>query len=233
MELLKSLEEAGLTGNESKIYLELAKKGELSANKIAKAIGMDRTLTYTVLNHLIEKGQVSYIIKQNKKVFSVANPENLLNNLRSKETKVIDLISELQKIQTEKPSETEIKIYEGTEGIRTFLRLALKEKELCAFGSTGRILSEIYEAEALAKQIEKSKLKLRIIGNEKYKGTKSFNFKFEYKYNKVESEATTSIFGDYVSIHMIKDKPIIILIKNKDIAQSYKNHFEYLWNLEK
>jgi len=66
MDTLEKLQQAGLTGNESRVYLELVKKGELSANQIAKNLGMDRTLTYTVLNHLVEKGQTSYIIKENK-----------------------------------------------------------------------------------------------------------------------------------------------------------------------
>ena len=66
MEKLKEhLTKAGLTGNESKIYLELLKNEELTANELSKKVSMDRTLAYTVLNHLIEKGLISYIIKQN------------------------------------------------------------------------------------------------------------------------------------------------------------------------
>jgi len=51
----------------------------------------------------------------------------------------------------------------------------------------------------------------------------------ETKFSKTKSEATTTIFGNYVSIHILTEKPLIILIKNKDIAESYKNHFEELW----
>jgi len=233
MELLKNLEEAGLTGNESRVYLELVKKGELSANKIAKHLGMDRTLVYTILNHLVEKGQISHIIKQNKKFFSASPPENLLNKIKEKETKILDIISEIKKIESETPNETEIKIYEGEEGLRTVLRILMKEKELYAFGSTGRAYFELYEMPAIAKEWEKQKIDVKIIGNKKLKGTEGFNFKFEYRFNNIESEATTSISGDYVSIHLIKEKPIIILIKNKDIAQSYRNHFEFLWKSSK
>ena len=94
MDIYEKLQKAGLTGNEAKIYLELLKNGELSANAIAKNIGMDRTLTYTVLNHLIEKGQVNYVVKENKKFFSCSNPDNLINRLKAAEIMVLDLISE-------------------------------------------------------------------------------------------------------------------------------------------
>lgn len=234
MDTLQKLQEAGLTGNEAKVYLELVRKKELSANQIAKNLGIDRTLTYTILNHLIEKGQISYIIKEKKKLFSCSNPENLLNPVKAKEIVVSDLIQELKKIKTEEKQDIEVKIYEGKEGIRTFVNLALKEKEFCAFGSTGLMFFSLYEAPMMAKQAAKKGIKIRIIGNKDLKSQEPFMLKgFQYGFLDIQSDATTCIFGDYVSIHMIKPKPIFILIKNKKIAESYKNHFEVLWNKSK
>lgn len=232
--LQEKLKKAGLTGNEAKVYLELLKRGELSANQIAKNIGMDRTLAYTVLNNLIEKGHVKYIVKENKKLFSCSAPESLLSPIKAKKIFINDLIKELKKIKPKKEQETEISVYEGKEGIRTLIRLALKEKEFCAFGSTGTAYFQLYEMPAIAKQIQKSNIKIRIIGHPKYKKTEPFQIKhFEYRSLEIESESPTSIFGDYVSIHIIKDKPILILIKNHYIAQTYRNHFEFLWKSAK
>jgi len=230
----EKLEIAGLTKNESKVYYNLLKKGESSANEISKNLGIDRTLTYTILNHLIEKGQVNYIIKENKKIFSCANPDNLLNSIKAKELLITSLITELKNVIPEKRSESKINIYEGIEGIRTYINLILKEKEFCAFGSTGMKFFSLYEMPHLTKKIEKMNINIRIIGNKKYKKTESLNFKkFNYKYLNIESSATTSIFGYYVVIHLIKDKPLLIIIKDKEIAKSYQNHFEFLWNKAK
>ncbi len=230
MDICEKLQHANLTGNEAKVYLELVRKGELSANKISKNLGIDRTLTYTILNHLIEKGQVSYVIKNNKKMFSNSKPENLLNSVKAREFLINELINELMTINKSENQETEISVYEGKEGVRTLLNLVLKENDFYAFGSTGRAFYLLYEMPAIAKQIEKSDFNVKIIGNKKYNGTEAFKLKnIQYKYLNLESEATTSIFGDYVSIHLIKDKPFIILIKNKEIAISYKNYFNYLW----
>ena len=226
----EKLIKAGLTGNEAKVYLELLKKGELSANQISKNLGMDRTLSYSVLNHLIDKGQVGHIIKQGKKMFSCSNPDNLLNPIKAKEIFIKDLIEELSKIKPEKQEELEINVYEGRQGIRTFVNIALKEKYFYAFGSTGLAFFSLYEMPVIAKKVAKLKMDIRIIGNKKYKGTEPFEFKkFKYKYLDIESKATTSIFGNKIAIHQIRDKPFIIVIKNKDIAESYKNHFELLW----
>jgi len=234
MNIHEKLQQAGLTGNESKAYLELLKKGELSANQIAKNVGMDRTLIYTVLNHLIEKGQVNYIVKENKKVFSCSTPEALLNPIKAKETIILDLIQELGKIKTEKHEPVEIKVYEGKEGFRTFMNITLKEKELLAFGGTGRAYDLLYEMPVIGKQLEKSGSILKVILDEQHKKHNFTKFKnVHVRIADAKSESTTSIFGDYVSIHMIKDKPIVILIRNKDIAKSYKNYFNFMWKAAK
>ena len=230
----EKLIKAGLTGNEAKVYLELLKKGELSANQISKNLGIDRTLSYSVLNHLIDKGQVGYIIKKSKKIFSCSNPENLLNPIKAKEIFVKDLIEKLSKIKPEKEEDLSINVYEGREGIRTFVNMTLKEKYFYAFGSTGLTFFSLYEMPVIAKKVAKLKIDIKIIGNKKYRGTEPFEFKkFKYKYLDIESKATTSIFGDKIAIHQIRDKPFIIVIKNKDIAESYKNHFEILWKQAK
>lgn len=234
MDIYEKLGKAGLTGNEAKVYLELLKKGQLSANQIAKNLGIDRTLTYTILNHLIEKGQISYVVRENKKFFSCADPENLLNSIKTTEVVVLDLIKELKTLKKEEQQQTKINVYEGKEGLRVMNKLAIKEKEFCSFGSTGRAYFKLYEVPHLVKDIKKKKIKIRIIGSRRLKGTEAFKVKgFEYKYVDVESEATTSTFGDYISIILVKEKPVVIIIKNKDIAQSYRNYFEYLWKIAK
>ncbi|MFA7707580.1 MAG: helix-turn-helix domain-containing protein [Candidatus Pacearchaeota archaeon] len=233
MDIYEKLQQAGLTGNEAKAYLELLKQGELSANQIAKNISMDRTLTYTVLNHLIEKGQISYIIKQNKKIFSCSNPENLLNPIKTKETLILGLIKELKTIKPEQSEKTEINVYEGKEGMRALMNEIIKCKEFFAFGGTGRAYDLLYEMSAMAKQLEKTKASAKVIMGKEYQGHEFTKYKaIEVKFADIKSEATTTIFEDKISIHLIKDKPIIIIIKNKDIAQSYRNYFNYMWKKE-
>src|SRR3989344_2513674 len=230
MEFDDKLREAGLTGNESKVYYELLKKGQLSANQLAKNIGMDRTLTYTVLNHLIEKGMVSYTIKSNKKYFQASDSSNLLNPLKEKEFFIKNLIIQLKSIGKVKDNNYEVNIYEGKEGLRTFTRLFLKHKHIDSFGATGRAYDYLYESEALVKEINKKGFSARIITNPKYKMHRMVHIKsVETKYLNIKSESTTSIFGDYVSIHILTQKPFIILIKNKEISESYRNYFEVLW----
>ncbi|MBU0761313.1 MAG: hypothetical protein KJ600_03825 [Nanoarchaeota archaeon] len=234
MDITQKLQEAGLTGNETKVYMELTKKGSLTANQIAKNLGIDRTLTYTILNHLIEKGQANYVIKENKKFFSCAKPENLLNQIKAKEILVNELVKDLSNIKKTEEQKTEINVYEGKEAIRNIYNIFKKHKEMLSFGATGRAYDYLYESPALTKELIRAGMKGRIITSPKYKNHPMTKIKnIQVRFLPFESEATTTLFGDYVMIHIAKEKPIVTLIKNKDIAQSYRNYFEILWKSAK
>lgn len=230
----ESLTNAGLTKNESRVYLQLLKFGEQSANNIAKKTVMDRTLTYAVLNSLVEKGLVSHIIKESKKFFLAEDPSNLLNPLRERESIVKNLLVDLKSIQKEEDSHQEIKVFEGREALRTVFNLFKKYKYLDSFGATGRAYDYLYESPAIVKELEKAGLKGRIITSKERKGHPMTQIRsVKIRYLNIKSDATTTIFNDYVLIHIVKTKPLVILIKNKEIAESYRSHFEILWKVAK
>ncbi|MDP3919156.1 MAG: helix-turn-helix domain-containing protein [Nanoarchaeota archaeon] len=228
------LKEAGLTGNEAKVYNQLLKRGSISANELAKEIGLDRSLTYTILNNLIEKGLVNHIKKANKKFFEAANLENLLNPVKEKENFIKDLIPKLKEIEKKEKTPFNVAVYEGREGLRTVMKEFMKHKDSCGFGSTGRAYDEFYESKHWIRDMTKNKANLRLIMSNKFKGHKFTKAKLvNVKYLNVDSETTTMIFGDTITIHSIIDKPRVIVIKDKHIAESYRNYFEILWKSAK
>ncbi len=114
------------------------------------------------------------------------------------------------------------------------MRKIIKTKQFLAFGGTGRAYDLLYEMPTIAKKLEKVKKFTKVIIGKEYKGHEFTKHKnVQVKLINVKSEATTTIFGDYIYIHLIKDKPIIIIIKNKHIAKSYRNYFNYMWNKTK
>jgi sugar-specific transcriptional regulator TrmB len=228
------LHEAGLTGNEAKVYNELLITGSISANNLSKRIGVDRSLTYTLLNNMVEKGLVKYIKKSGKKYFEASEPENLLNPIKEKEALISNLIPKLKSIQTSSHKAFDVSVYEGREGLRTVMKELIKQKKACGFGGTGRAYDTFYESVHWMKEMEKKKFELRLIMPKKYAGHTFTKAKFaNVKYLKIKSEVTTMIFEDQISIHSVLDKPKVIVIKDKDIADSYRNHFEILWQQAK
>ena len=72
---------AGLTNRESEAYLALLQLQEALVSEISKKTKENRTHIYDTLNSLIEKGFVSYVIKNGKKYFRAAPPEKLIEYL--------------------------------------------------------------------------------------------------------------------------------------------------------
>jgi hypothetical protein len=112
----------------------------------------------------------------------------------------------------------------------------LKAKEVCFFGATGKSYDVLkFETPHIAKKAQKLGIKGRMITSKKFKKhemTRLPNIKVRYL-EELESPATTSVYDNKVTIHVLTDKPIIIIIKNKDIADSYRNYFEFLWKQAK
>ena len=74
----KILEKLGLTETESKIYMILLRLGSTHVTPVIKKAELHRATVYDVLDRLIEKGLVSYIIKEGKRF--VTDPRYVVAN---------------------------------------------------------------------------------------------------------------------------------------------------------
>lgn len=234
-ELVNQLEEAGLSNKEAIVYLSLLKHSPISGGNLAKLLNMDRTYIYNILRNLINKGLTGHIIVNNKTLFQAMPPQNLLNQIKQKEQSIKTILPELIAIEKIKPEPTTVKILEGKQGLRTIIQMLLesKAKEILVYGGTGKSYDILkYEMPHVAKKTGLMKMKGRIITCEKLRGhvfTKLSNFKI--KYVKELTPSSTMIFEDKVSINVFNQKPFVILIEDKSIAESYKKYFEYLWKI--
>lgn len=229
---LEKLMRAGLPGNEARVFLELLSRSPISANILAKKLGMDRTLIYQVLGKLVERGLVSHTIKDNKKYFEATNPENLLIKVQEQEKLINDILPELKNREKIKETEQEVKVFEGKNALRHVFEELPSLEEISIFGGTGRSYDVLkFEIKGIEKRALKSKLKARIIWNKELKGHPMTKLPFmKARYLKdVKSDATTTIYKGGITIHVLTEKPMIIRIKNKEIAEGYKNYFEFMW----
>ena len=224
----------GLSEKEAKIYLELTKIGPVNANTLAKRLSIERTVTYNILNKLIERGLVNYIVKEKRKLFNTADPENLLKPIKEKEELLNEIIPKIKALKKVKPEETIVEIYEGKEALKTLFNIAIKIKEeILIFGGTGKAY-EIFPLQIPHREKEaiKQKLRIRAIFNYEAKEhpfTKLPIVQSKYLQKGYENTATTTILGDMIAIHIVQEKPVVIAIKNKHMAQGYRNIFEFLW----
>jgi len=123
------LKELGLTNTEIKVYLTLLELGQSLASKISQIANVERAVTYHILEKLIKKGLVSYVIKENRKYFSSAEPKTLKYLLKEKEASLNDLIPELIKLKKQEDQPLFIEVFRGKEGFKTVMEDLIQEKK--------------------------------------------------------------------------------------------------------
>ena len=239
----ESLLKIGLSGNEAGIYLALLGLGPSLVSKIVEKTNINRTNIYDRLKRLINKGLVSYVIKNNRKYFYAAEPKRIMRYLEEKEEKIQkekelaeEIIPRLEGIRPLTKEET-VEVYEGKEGLKTILEDIIKSKQnILTYGSEGNF-SEIlkFYFRHYLKRLEKAKIKMKVIFN--YDDTKKpFGWKFaEVKYipKGYKTPTETTIYGNKVAIFLLTEQPKAILIKSETIAESYKRYFNLLWKAAK
>lgn len=236
----EKLKQAGLNEKESKVYIELLQAGDSLVSEISEKTKINRSLLYTVLSNLANKGIVTYIIKNNVRYYRAAEPNKILSMLKEKEKifeSILPDLTELHKPRTKKPI---IEILEGKEGIKTILNDVLRLKQdWFAFDVPGKgpeILGPTVHA--FEKERQKEKIILSVIcvkTEEGIKRGKEFSkMKFtgvRYAPRPYESPASNWVYGDRIAIiFWYKEFPFAVRIIDKNLAESYKNHFKLLWD---
>lgn len=233
--MINELQEAGLTEREAEAYLELLNFEEATATQLSKTSKEHRTNIYDSLNGLIKKGLIAFTIKNNVKYYKSIDPENLLEFMKDKQSKVEQIIPKLREKMlhiNEKPS---VEIYEGNDGFKTILNKIIKEgKTIFGIGA-----SEEWEKRFPIKLSqymllrEKRKIHAKLIYT---KGTKPA----EHRLNEIrflptefQQPSTIAIFGDYVAVFMWTNPLTATLTKSKELSKSFEKYFELLWNIAK
>jgi len=236
------LEELGLTKNEVKVYLALLELGSTPAGKLIKKVGMHRGIVYDLIDLLIDKGLVSYVIKANRKYFEANDPERLKEYLESKkqelEKKQMDLdklIPELQLKRQISKEEQEGTIFKGKKGLKSIFEDILNDKkEWLVFGATGKF-KDIFHAYFIQfhNRRAKSKIPLRIIFKDEIrKQRREIDLKLcniKYLPDSYLTPSTTFIYGNKVAIINWSTEPMAFLMRSKQVADSYRSFFDVLW----
>lgn len=97
-EFCGSFSRFGLSKNEAKVYVYLAKFGEQKAHKVSRSLSLHRTETYKILKRLEEKGLVLRILDKPIKFAAVPVDKALENLIQEKKQRVMHLEEEKQKI---------------------------------------------------------------------------------------------------------------------------------------
>jgi len=132
----------GLDRSEAQIYLALLELGSSLASTVTRKTKIDRSVVYKKLDSLIDKGFVSYHVRENRKYFQATDPSKLLDLMGDREEKLKELLPELTSMRAPQTEETKVEVYRGREGYKTIVNDMLRhvgeaDKTFYDIGYTG------------------------------------------------------------------------------------------------
>ncbi len=150
MEVYEALFEAlGITSKEAKVYLSLVKEGPSSVRQLAAATAMNRGTVYDVLKVLQAHGLARFYNAETRQYFVAASPRRLVEMAKEKEQALHHatedlgtMVSQLETLYDGGDRDPIVRMYEGTDGVRTILEDVLAsvsrapEKEYYVYSSS-------------------------------------------------------------------------------------------------
>jgi len=226
------LHEIGLSEGEIKVYLALLKIGSTPVSKIKEKTNLHRTTIYDFLEKLINKSLVSYVVKNNVNFYSAVHPNKLLDFVNEKQENVKQILPKLIDIANLDKDEINVRVYKGVEGMKTLLNDVLREgKDFIAFGVEEKLFKEKFPF-LMDSYFAKEKavgIKERLLASEDTSfifDSPTITYRFVPK--NLFNPTPTMTFGDKVAM-IIWEPLTIIVVKNKQLADSFRKHFELVW----
>lgn len=246
MNNIEILQKLDLSPSEAKTYLAVLGAGEARVSEVGKLTGVTRMAGYTAAEELVKKGLLSYVDKLGKKRVMAEDPARLELMLREKKRRLCEeaeslkaIMPELQTLFSSTDIKPNVKVFSGTEGIKTLAEDILKTlkrgESYVGYGAVTKEFEELKEyfddfvPRRVKKEItfrgivpgdindhtpEENKAKRREL---RYVPLAEFPFKNEI-----------NIYGNKISIESFKDK-IGLIIESKQIADTQRMIFELAW----
>lgn len=241
----EKLQKIGFTPGESELYELLLNSGETKAGTLIKQANITSSKVYDVLQRLIHKGLVSFVERNGVKYYRATPPERLNDFLNEKKKEIQEaqeeingIIKAIGRLKKENKENNTVRMYIGKQGPKIILKELAeegkKEKYNYGYGTQNNPFLELYphDMQEFFEAEKKYGLKTQIIFALGKKQTQPYA-DIRYLSPEFITPVRTMISGDKVFMVDFSGKITSIIIENKAIAQSYKEHFKFLWRMAK
>jgi len=126
---VESLRKIGLTQSEAKVYLCLLRLNHATATEISRESGVERTLCYSILQKLIDKGLVSYIYQKKIRIFNATNPRKILEDINERREEIEKIMPQLISLAMNKKNSAKQAVPHSKE-LLTKIKLKFKTSSL-------------------------------------------------------------------------------------------------------
>jgi len=242
--MISKLMKIGLTEGESKVYQALMNNRDAKVGLIVKASGTSYSKVYDVLNRLMKKGLVSYILKNNVKHFNVVEPHKLSEYIEKKEQElaeqksIIDEITKNMQKNNQSKNLDKAEIFFGLNGLQTAYKIILNNSKpgdvfryFFPFKFYDEIPCSFYEK--LYPFQQSKQLKERGIAHIDFKHSeyyKRIKKCLKFKFVSFPVPSTIEILNEHLLI-VSWETQTGFLISSKDVVKQFSKYFDEIWKI--
>jgi len=242
-EIIKTLQDIGLSKEEVNIYLAGLELGESSVQDIAKKAGIKRPTAYIIIDSLIKKSLFYQTFKGKKRLFGAQNPKDLEVELKRKAFELTKIMPELNSIYNTLEFKPKVRFYEGVAGTMAvyndMLDLTPENGEMLSFAGMKNLFDTLpkeFATDYFTRRIKKN-IKPKIIAidtEESREWVKNAEEEMREIILIPENQSNFSgdieIYGDRVALISYKENFMTIVIESKEIANMQRLMFNLIWN---
>jgi len=244
---ISPLKEAGLTEGEVRVYLALLEIGSSTIGPILEKSGITKSIIYRILEKLIKKGLVSYIIKEKTKHYQATQPNKILDYVESKEKKIQQNKNKIQEmipqliLKQRLAKKSEANMYEGFRGLMTAYEnryLKLKQGDEVVLYGLPPEQPGFHHAYWKKNHMKLAKLGIKCrmlyhpsVTNEILKNRNSYKYceARRMPFN-TKSPSWVMVYKDVTLIAIPQgEMPFAFEITSQQVADSFRNYFEWFW----
>lgn len=209
-----------------------------------KESGVSRSKVYEIMSRLMEKGLASSVLESGVNRYKAIDPRLILDYLDKREAEIEEQKNLLQQnlpnilaYASELKDQQSVEVFQGWKSIKNIFGLLIKDAkkgdEWFAFGIPKQMNEERIDFfRHWRKETDKIGIKQSLLADEKIKDSPELAPKSRYsniKYIKQETATSIDIFKENTILGVWTNKPIIVLIKGKEVADSFREFFRHLW----
>ena len=242
-EIIKTLQDIGLSKEEVEIYLAGLELGESTVQNIAKKAGIKRPTAYLIIDSLIKKGLFYQTFKGKKRLFGAQNPKDLEVELKRKAFELTKIMPELNSIYNTLEFKPKVRFYEGVAGTMAvyndMLDLTPENGEMLSFAGMKNLFDTLpkeFAIDYFTRRIKKN-IKPKIIAidsEESREWVKNAEEEMREILIVPENQSNFSgdieIYGDRVALISYKENFMTIVVESKEIANMQRLMFNLIWN---
>lgn len=245
--MLEHLKNIGLSDNEAKVYLAMIELGQSPVVEIARKAEINRPTAYVQIESLKKKGLVSTQTKGKKHLFIAESPARLefyldseLKDVEQKKDELGKILPDLEKLFASVGSRPQVRFFEGKAGVLAMQNMLLKSgvSEIMGVSSMDSVvkifpnIQKEYSPERVKKGI-RSRLIYSYSGGPVLKESdeKVLRESRFISHDKMPFTGDITVYGNNVAIIAFEGQVSGIVIEHPEIARSFKQFFEFMWNL--